>query len=110
MASIPIANKHSLSHKKAKEAAQKVAEDLRERFDLEFEWHGDCIDFTRPGLTGQLHVLKEEVRLDCKLGFLLSAIKPAIEREVHKEFDHRFAGHAEPKEHRESKTRKSRTG
>ena len=33
---------------------------------------------------------KEEVRLDCKLGFLLTAIKPAIEQEVHKEFDKRF--------------------
>lgn len=90
MSSIAISKKHSLSHKKAKEAAQKVAEDLHKRFDLEFAWNGDCIDFTRPGLTGQLHVLKSEVRLDCKLGFLLSAIKPAIEREVHGEFDKRF--------------------
>jgi hypothetical protein len=44
----------------------------------------------RPGLTGELHILKYEVRLHCKLGLLLGAIKPAIEREVHKEFDKRF--------------------
>jgi putative polyhydroxyalkanoate system protein len=90
MAMIAIAKKHALSHKKAKEAAQKVAEDLNERFDLEYKWHGDCIDFSRPGLAGQLHILKDEVRLDCKLGFLLGTIKPAIERAVHSEFDKHF--------------------
>jgi len=37
-----------------------------------------------------LHILKDEVRLDCKLGFLLTAIKPVIEKEVHREFDMRF--------------------
>jgi putative polyhydroxyalkanoate system protein len=93
MATIAIAKKHALSHKKAKEAAQKVAEDLNERFELEYKWHGDYIDFSRPGLTGQLHILKDEVRLDCKLGFLMGAIRPAIEREVHKEFDKRFGPH-----------------
>ena len=77
---------------------KKVAEDLNQRFDLDYTWNGDCIDFTRPGLTGQLHILKDEVRLDCKLGFLLGTIKPAIEREVHKEFDKRFGRHAEHKE------------
>jgi putative polyhydroxyalkanoate system protein len=91
MALIAIAKKHSLSHKKAREAAQKVAEDLNARFDLDYTWNGDCIDFSRPGLSGQLHIFKDEVRLDCKLGFLLGAIKPAIEREVHKEFDKRFS-------------------
>jgi putative polyhydroxyalkanoate system protein len=106
MAIIAIAKKHALSHKKAKEAAQKVAEDLNKRFDLDYTWNGDCIDFTRPGLTGQLHILKDEVRLDCKLGFLLGTIKSAIEREVHKEFDHRFGKHAEHKEHKETKEHK----
>jgi putative polyhydroxyalkanoate system protein len=90
MGTISIAKTHHLSHKKAKEAAQKVADDLRARFALEYTWNGDCIDFARPGLEGQLHVLKDQVRLDCKLGFLLTALKPAIEREVEKEFDKRF--------------------
>ena len=110
MATIAIAKKHSLSHKKAKEAAQKVAEDLNERFGLAYTWNGDCIDFTRPGLTGQLHILQDEVRLDCKLGFLLGAIKPAIEREVHKEFDNRFGKHAEHKDHKEHKVHHEHKG
>lgn len=90
MAAIAIAKKHTLSHKKAKEAAEKVAEDLNSRFDLEFSWKGDHIEFKRPGLTGALHVGKEAVRLDCELGFMLSLLKPTIEAEVHKQFDKYF--------------------
>ena len=90
MSMIAIEKEHHLSHKKAKEAAEKVAEDLHARFDLEFKWKGDAIEFRRPGLTGALHVGKEDVRLDCQLGFMLSLLKPTIETEVHKQFDKYF--------------------
>ena len=90
MALIEIEKKHHLSHKRAKEAAEKVADDLRARFDLEYRWKGDDIEFRRPGLTGALHVGKGDVRLDCELGFMLSLLKPSIEAEVHKQFDKYF--------------------
>jgi putative polyhydroxyalkanoate system protein len=91
MSTLSIAKKHHLTHKKAKAAAEKVAEDLRDRFDLEYIWRGDCIDFQRSGLSGTLFVDKNEVRLECRLGFILSALKPSIEREVHKELDKQFS-------------------
>ncbi len=90
MATIAIAKKHSLSHKRAKAAAQKIAEDLNERFDLEYKWNGDVVAFERPGLTGKLRVGKDEVRLDCELGFLLSMLKPTIEQVVHRDFNKHF--------------------
>jgi putative polyhydroxyalkanoate system protein len=90
MALIAIAKKHSLSHPKAKAAAEKVAVDLNKRFELEYKWKGDDIEFNRPGLTGALHVGKDAVRLDCQLGFMLSLLKPTIEAEVHKQFDKYF--------------------
>ncbi len=90
MATIAIAKKHHLSHKKAKEAAQKIAEDLNERFDLEFTWKGDDVVFERPGLSGMLRVEKDKVSLDCELGFLLSMLKPTIEQAVHRDFDKHF--------------------
>ena len=90
MAVIVIEKKHKLSHKKAKESAAKVADDLNARFDLEYTWNGDQIKFRRPGLTGALHVGKDAVRLDCELGFMLSLLKPTIEAEVHKQFDRYF--------------------
>jgi putative polyhydroxyalkanoate system protein len=90
VAVIAIAKTHHLSHKKAKEAAGKVADDLNARFDLDYTWKGDHIEFWRPGLTGALHVGKDAVRLDCELGFMLSLLKPTIEAEVHKQFDKYF--------------------
>lgn len=90
MADIRITKRHHLSHRKAKEAAERVAKDLHKRFGLAHEWNGDCVDFTRAGLTGKLHVLNDEVRLDCKLGFVMSMFKPALEEAVHEEFDKYF--------------------
>lgn len=90
MASLSIVKAHSLSHQQAKAAAERVAQDLRSRFALAYRWDGDRIAFERPGLAGELTIGPKEVRLDCTLGFLLSALKPAIENEVHKEFDRRF--------------------
>jgi putative polyhydroxyalkanoate system protein len=90
VAAIRISKKHHLSHKKAKEAAEKVALDLKKRFELDYAWKGDNIQFQRPGLTGALHVGKGEVRLNCELGFMLSLLKPTIEGEVHEQFDKYF--------------------
>jgi putative polyhydroxyalkanoate system protein len=96
MATIAIAKKHDLSHDKAREAAQKIADDLARRFDLECAWNGDDIEFERAGVSGTLHVGRREVRLDCQLGFLLSMLKPTIEDAVHRDFD-KYFGAAEAK-------------
>jgi len=90
MARIAIEKEHHLSHKKAKEAAEKVAVDLKRRFELDYRWNGDAIEFERPGLEGTLLVGKDDVRLDCELGFMLSLLRPTIETAVHKEFDKYF--------------------
>ena len=90
MATMSIAKKHRLSHKKAMEAAQKVADDLKKRFDLNYAWRGNEIEFDRPGLSGTMHVGKDEVRLDCELGILLSFLRPKLESEIDKEFEKRF--------------------
>ncbi len=87
MASISIARKHALSHKKAKDVAEKIARDLNERFDLEYAWDGDSIAFRRPGVQGRMHVAKDVLSLDVSLGFLLIALKPAIEKEIHAQLD-----------------------
>lgn len=90
MSQIRISKRHQLSHRKAREAAEHVAKDLNKRFGLAYEWNGDCVDFKRTGLAGKLHVLKDQVRLDCELGFVMSMFKPALEAAVHSEFDKYF--------------------
>src|SRR4030095_5587761 len=98
MAIIAIAKKHELSHAKEKEAAQKIDDDLSKRVDLNGEWKGDRILFERAGVSGELHVGKDEVRLDCQLGFLLSMLKPTIEEAAHRDFAKYFGkAKAKPK-------------
>ena len=87
MASISIARKHHLSHKKAKEVAEKIAKDLNKRFDLDYAWDGDDIAFERPGVHGTMHVAKDALSLDVALSFLLIPLKPAIEKEIHAQLD-----------------------
>ena len=87
MATISIARKHSLSPKKAKAAAEKIAKDLHKRYDLEYEWNGERIEFERSGVSGHLSVGKERIALEVSLGWLLTPLKPAIEREITAQLD-----------------------
>ncbi|RPH66746.1 MAG: polyhydroxyalkanoic acid system protein [Burkholderiales bacterium] len=91
MSEIHLHRKHKLGLRKAREAAQKVADDMAGTFDMDSEWHGNSLHFSRSGVTGLLKVSKDRVVLDAKLGFLLAAFKPRIEERLEKEFDRYFA-------------------
>jgi len=54
---------------------------------LRYAWDGDHVDFERPGVSGRMHVDKERISLDVRLGFLLTPLKGAIEREIHAQLD-----------------------
>ena len=87
MATINLARKHTLSHKKAKAAAEKIAKDLNKRYDLAYAWNGDRIEFERPGVTGHMSVGKDRIALEVSLGWLLTPLKPAFEREITAQLD-----------------------
>lgn len=87
MAKISIGKRHHLSHRKAKSVAERLANDLEQRFALAWNWDGDDVHFERPGVSGSMHVGKSEIRLDVRLGLLLTPLKPAIEKEIHAQLD-----------------------
>ncbi len=87
MATISITRKHKLPQKKARAAAEKMAKDLNKRFDLEYAWNGDRIEFERPGVTGHMLVGKDKVVLDVSLGWLLTPLAPTFEREITAQLD-----------------------
>lgn len=87
MPTISIAKKHSMSHRKAKDVAERIAKDLKKRFELDYAWNGDEVEFERPGVSGRMHVGKQDISLHVHLGFLLTPLKPAIEREIHAQLD-----------------------
>jgi putative polyhydroxyalkanoate system protein len=45
------------------------------------------VNFTRPGVTGRMLVGKDRIKLDVQLGFLLTMLKPAIEKEIVAQLD-----------------------
>lgn len=90
MSEIHITRHHGLSHKKARAAAERVAEELSAEFNLQWEWNGDVLHFHRSGVDGQLAVGKKEIEIRARLGFLLSAFRSGIEEEIHKFCDENF--------------------
>lgn len=94
MADISITQKHTLSHKKAKAAAQKVADQMADEYDMTSEWQGDVLVFKRSGVSGKLVVSEAHAQLDISLGFLLKAFAPTIEEKVAAKMKKVFASKA----------------
>jgi len=90
MPKITIRRRHKLDHKKAKAAAQKVAKDLQQRFDLECTWDGDNVSFQRPGVSGDMRLGKGDVELNVQLSFLMTPLKGPIENAIRNELDKLF--------------------
>ncbi|WP_313953952.1 polyhydroxyalkanoic acid system family protein [Accumulibacter sp.] len=90
MSDIHIRRQHGKTPTEARASAEHMASELKDEFDLDYAWDGDVMRFERSGVSGELAVDKQEVTLDIHLGFLLFALKPSIEREVHKFFDENF--------------------
>jgi putative polyhydroxyalkanoate system protein len=87
MAEIKVVRKHRTTVAQAKKVAQKTADDLASEYDLKSEWQGDTLRFTRSGVDGSMAVSASEIRLDVKLGMLLSAFKHKIEQHIEHRLD-----------------------
>lgn len=90
MSDISLCRKHGKTHADARAAAEHMAAELKDEFDLDTSWDGEVMHFRRSGVSGELTLDSENVVLQIRLGFFLAALKPSIEREVHKFFDENF--------------------
>lgn len=93
MTDIDIRRSHDLGLKAARTAADRMAEDLAEKFGLSGGWTGNTHHFDRPGVTGSLHLTEKELHLTVKLGFLLKAMRGPLEAAIVRELDALFARH-----------------
>ena len=96
MSDIQIRRSHTMSAKAARKAAEKIASQLDEEFDLAYEWDDNVLLFKRSGVSGELVVEKKEVHIRVRLGFRLMAIRPRIEAEIHRFFDENFGPDSGP--------------
>jgi len=90
MSTIDIRHSHTLSNDKARKAVEEVAKKLAERFEFDYEWDGDHLNFTRSGVDGRISLAPKELRVTAKLGFLVSAFRGPIESEIRRVLDERF--------------------
>ena len=91
MATIDIRRKHGQTPEKARALVDKTAASMAKKIGLQTEWDDDTLRFTRSGVNGEIRVTKTEVIVHAKLGLLLGAMKPMIEREINAQLDKHFA-------------------
>ncbi|AOE87871.1 polyhydroxyalkanoic acid system family protein [Pseudomonas sp. TCU-HL1] len=87
MARIHVERSHALGREAVREKAEKLAERLAREYDVRYQWRGDTLEFKRSGADGQIEVSDARVRVEVKLGLLLSAMSGSIKREIEKALD-----------------------
>ena len=90
MSEIRVCRPHYTTLKKARKGAEHIAEELGEEFGFDREWEGNTLRFQRTGVAGHIDVSKKDVEVYVKLGFLLMALGPRIEREINRFCDENF--------------------
>jgi putative polyhydroxyalkanoate system protein len=88
--SIDIKKNHNKSLEEAQQIADDLAQDLADKFSIEYGWDGDTLVFHRLGVQGEIDVDENVVHVRAKLGFLLKYLEPAVEKEIHRYLDEHF--------------------
>lgn len=87
MPDIHMVRRHGVSLAKARDLAQRAADDLAKEYDLVTRWVGNTLHFQRSGVQGAMHVDDERIDLEVTLGFLLKAFRSSFVRHIEREFD-----------------------
>lgn len=87
MATIDIKRSHSLGKEGARQAAQSLADKLKEKLEIAYRWEGDVLKFDRSGASGKITVSESEVRVEVDLGMLMRPMKGMVEEKVNHYLD-----------------------
>ena len=90
MPSIDIRHSHSKTPAQARKAIEAVAKKLAERFDIQYEWDGDTLNFMRSGVDGKIELSPKQLHVTAQLGFMLSMLKGSIESEIKRVLSEKF--------------------
>ncbi len=90
MPKIRINRSHNIGVAKARKAVDKVAAGIRDRFQIDAEWNGNVLEFSRTGVEGTIAVHKDSVAVHADISFLLTPIRGAIESEIKRYLDQEF--------------------
>ncbi|CAM3660412.1 hypothetical protein CCOS865_05385 [Pseudomonas reidholzensis] len=91
MTQISVERKHSLGREAARAKAEALVEKLSREYDLKATWNGDRVDVTRSGANGSVQISDESIRVELKLGMMLSIMSGTIKGEIERALDKALA-------------------
>jgi putative polyhydroxyalkanoate system protein len=90
MSHIVINRNHALTLDQARAAAEALADQLAERYEISYHWQEDSLHFERSGVSGQIDLEPGVIRMSVRLGFLLASLKSRLEQEIDRQLDERL--------------------
>jgi len=91
MAHISVERTHSLGLEAAREKARPLVEKLAGQYGLTPEWSGNTVKLKRSGVNGTLAIGEKTIKVDVKLGLLMSAMSGMIQAEIERSLDKALA-------------------
>ncbi|WP_296248770.1 polyhydroxyalkanoic acid system family protein [Pseudomonas sp. UBA4194] len=91
MTQISVERKHNLGREAARQKAEVVVDKLVERYDVQATWQGDTVAVKRSGAQGTVKIDDDAIRIDLKLGMMLSMMSGTIQSEIEKALDKALA-------------------
>ena len=91
MAHINVERTHTLGLEVARVKAREVVAKLESQYGLKPQWSGDKVAFKRSGVDGVLEISENTVKVDVKLGMLMSALSGMIKSEIERSLDKALA-------------------
>ncbi|MGE8388462.1 MAG: polyhydroxyalkanoic acid system family protein [Pseudomonas sp.] len=91
MTQISVERKHSLGREAARAKAEALVDKLSREYDLKATWNGDRVDVARSGANGTVHIGDDSIRVELKLGMMLSMMSGTIKGEIERALDKALA-------------------
>ena len=91
MTQISVERKHSLGRDAARQKAEALVDKLAREYDLKARWDGDRVEVKRSGANGSIEISEDSIRVELKLGMMLSMMGGTIKGEIERALDKALA-------------------
>ncbi|QHF26581.1 polyhydroxyalkanoic acid system family protein [Pseudomonas sp. R32] len=91
MTQISVERKHSLGRDAARQKAEALVEKLAREYDLKASWNGDRVEVKRSGANGSVLIGEDSIKVELKLGMMLSMMSGTIKSEIERALDKALA-------------------
>lgn len=87
MPKIKVHKKHNKDVEQTRELAEQLARSLQQKYQMDYQWRGDTLNFKRQGISGDLELHPGEIRIALTTGLMMAAFTGTIEAELNKALD-----------------------